>query len=329
MYVGIILRTLSYFCSVKNIYKHIETLLAHHDYAVLPNFGGFVVQQQSAKIVGNKIIAPRCTIAFNQLMHHSDGLLAIEIARTEGISYKSAAEKIENEVECIKNQLEKNGHFALGNLGEISKTKTGLLHFTPHTNIDFLPRNIGIHNITMSEKLNSIKSNNNITFTIQPYKIYKYAAAAVLIIGLLIISPQVNDVKHSNSANLSSLLIEKKLVKRVAVKENVAINTTADSIEKSSINTPSSTETAIKDETQAFHVIVASWQAEETATTYCQELAQEKYTNAHVVSPKKIHHVAIQSFTDKQKAVDFMNALRKANPKFKSAWVLCENNSNS
>ena len=49
-----------------------------------------------AVLFPDRITPPQSTIGFNPLMHHSDGLLAIEIAKTEGISYRAATELIDH-----------------------------------------------------------------------------------------------------------------------------------------------------------------------------------------------------------------------------------------
>ena len=78
---------MSYFCIVEKIYQHIEKLLAYHDYVVVPGLGGFVVQQQFACVYDDVLFPPSAVIAFNPLMNHSDGLLAIEVARAEGVTF--------------------------------------------------------------------------------------------------------------------------------------------------------------------------------------------------------------------------------------------------
>ena len=121
------------------INQHIEKLLAYHDYVVVPGLGGFVVQHQSARITAGHISAPIATVGFNSLMQHSDGLLAIEVARAEGITYRKAVEIIESEVKEFKHQLLQSTHFQLGNLGFFSLNENGSLHFVPCAKVDFLP----------------------------------------------------------------------------------------------------------------------------------------------------------------------------------------------
>ena len=96
---------------MENISKHIEKLLAQHDYVVVPDLGGFVVQHESAQILPDMIIPPLSTIAFNPLMLHADGLLTIEVSRSEQISYRNAADFIRKEVEKKKQDFVKSCFF--------------------------------------------------------------------------------------------------------------------------------------------------------------------------------------------------------------------------
>ncbi len=106
------------------MFQHIEKLLAQHDYVVVPELGGFVLQNQSAVILPDRIVPPLATISFNPLMHHADGLLAIEIARTEGISYRAAMEYLEREVNEIRLKLNTQNFLEIGNLGTLQKNET-------------------------------------------------------------------------------------------------------------------------------------------------------------------------------------------------------------
>lgn len=198
------------------INQHIEKLLAYHDYVVVPGLGGFVVQHQSAKITAGHISAPTATVGFNSLMQHADGLLAIEVARAEGITYRKAVEIIESEVKEFKNQLLKSTPHQLGNLGFFSLNENGSLHFVPCTKVDFLPLNIGLNELFVSElERKAEKEAKKISFVLPTAKTFRYAAAAVLLTAMLMISPQMNDVRRAETADLLSLSVLKPTVKTV------------------------------------------------------------------------------------------------------------------
>ena len=303
---------------MENICKHIEKLLAQHDYVVVPNFGGFVVQNQSAVIMPNCIVAPKDTIGFNPLMHHSDGLLAIEIAKTESISYRMAMEMIDQTVENINLKLQNIGNVQFGNLGKFQQSASGNTHFQPSGSVDFLPQNFGLADVRVSARLvRRDEERRKVSFTLPSSNVYKYAAAAMLVFGLLFVSPDVNDVRRSNSADFSSFAFIKDSNAHFE-KKAVAVVVKEDTVAKDSVvKAPEVVEIA------KFHVIVASLPTKVSADNYCKELATSEFKKASVVSSTKNYRVAVQSFTTRESAVTFMENLRKTDSRFETAWVLC------
>lgn len=83
---------------MEKIIQHIEKLLIHNDYVVVPSLGGFMTQQHKARFENDNVYAPYCNVAFNALMHHSDGLLVIEVSRSMQISYREAQRYVDKTV---------------------------------------------------------------------------------------------------------------------------------------------------------------------------------------------------------------------------------------
>ena len=302
---------------MEKIYQHIEKLLAQHDYVVVPNLGGFVVQTQSAILFSDRITPPQSTIGFNALMHHSDGLLAIEIARTEGISYRAAIEIINSEIETIKKKLSDSKIVEFGNLGFFNTNESGIITFLPKNNADYLPLNFGISDIYRSEIISQKnKEVRKITFTLPSTQVFKYAAAGVLIFGLLFVSPSVNDMRRTNQADFSSLI-------PLQIPQTSLIQDSVLSVIDSS--TVSSSEEIIIGDTCKFHVIVASLLTQNAAEKYCKLLEENHFVQAHVLPPSKTYRVAIQSFSNREKAIKYMEELRLSDNQFETAWVFCEN----
>ena len=301
---------------VEKFCRHIEKLLAHHEYVVVPNLGGFVVQMKSAQILTDYITPPLATIGFNPLMLHADGLLAIEIARTEQISYRLAMEYIDKEVENIKFKLNSFGNAKIGNLGFIQKDSLGNFIFQPSENSGYLPQNLGLTDLYISErKENSVDEPRKISFTLPTNRTFKYAAAVLLILGLFVFTNNVSDVKQTNSANLASL----NLVNSPKTEIQPALQTKTDSDStriESAVIKPL--------EIERFHVVVASLPTQKSAESFCNSLIDEKFPTAHILPPVKTYRVAIKSFSDKNEAIQYMENLRKTDQKFENAWVLCK-----
>lgn len=301
--------------------QHIEKLLAHHDYVVVPNLGGFVVQIQTAQILSDRITPPLATIAFNPLMHHADGLLAIEIARSEQISYRMAMEYIEKEIESIKHRLKSDGSIRFGNIGTFLQNESGTLTFSPFETTDFLPHNFQLTDLHISNREFRHIEERRISIKLPSRSLFKYAAVAMIVFGLFAVTPKISDTKQTNNAGFITALHSDKIQSNLSVKSAIAANT-ADTV--TAIN-----DTVVKvsgttsDISTSFHVIVASSATKESADRYCKELATNNFPNAQVLPPSKTYRVAVQSFTNRDEAIKYMENLRKTDSRFETAWVLC------
>lgn len=298
---------------VENLSQHIENLLVRHDYVVVPDLGGFVIQHQSAKVFNDLITAPRSTIGFNQLMQHGDGLLAIEISRSEQISYRQAMNFVQNKVEMLKSDLKFEEQIQMGSIGYLKLNDAGNILFLPDKKVDFLPQNFGLDDLFVSAKeLKTGVKRREITIQLPSRRIYKYAAVVLLMLGLFLVSEKVSDVRVSDYASLIPKMTDKTVDKRVEVKTISILSETEPQVEK-----------AIPEIIKDYHVIVASLATKESAVTFCNELIASDFKEAHVLEPIKTYRIAIKSFSDKDEAIQYMENLRKSDLKFETAWVLC------
>ena len=290
--------------------KHIEKLLAQYDYVVVPDLGGFVVQTESAVLLPDHITPPYSTIGFNPLMHHADGLLAIEIARSEQISYRLAMEYISKMVGNLKSELNATRNIRFGNLGTFYYNEQGNLFFSPEVKAGFLPQNFALNNIYISQRgINNLNTTPKITISLPSTRIFKYASAAMVVLGLLVISPRVNDMRQLHNANLASSVFYNSIQHPVVTKTITGkVNAAAIVIAKDS---------------DKYHVIVASLPTKSSADKFCDELRTGDFKTAHVLVPAKTYRVAIQSFSDREKAIRYMENLRKTGKRFETAWVYC------
>lgn len=311
---------------VENFCHHIENLLVQHDYVVVPNLGGFVVQKQSAQLLHNHITPPTSVISFNPLMQYADGLLAIEISRSEQISYRQAVEAIDNSVVQLWSDLRENGRVQLGDLGKLIYGGMNNLTFLPNMKASFLPQNFELNELYVSTIVSRQQNDEKkkLTISLPSSKFYKFATAAAIIAGLLFISPKVTDVRQAEYASLSSLSFVD------TISDSVTGKTDANSLnEKVNLEVSTPDENKISKKSlpateNEFHVVVASLPTQESADKYCKELIGANFSDAKVLPPKKTYRVAIQSFSNKDEAIKYMENLRKTDTRFETAWVLCK-----
>lgn len=302
---------------MEKIYLHIEKLLARNEYVVVPGLGGFVLQYEPASIVGNTLLAPRKVLAFNSLMCHSDGLLEIEISRSEQITYRKAQEMVIAGVEKFRKELLANKSVEFGNFGTCILNDDGGFTFYPTQNAGFIPANFGLKNIALTDvSVQAFAERKTVTKSISIKQFMRYAAVLTLFFGMLFISEKVNYGNQQQSAAIVSL--SKFQSGRVIIPD-----TTSNRCAEKKQTIVSATLTQNND-SDLYHVVVASLPSQKSADDYCKQLVEKSYDCAHVLKPVRTYRVAIKSFGDRAEAIAYMEELRRSDEQFESAWVLCK-----
>jgi len=286
---------------------YIEKLLTQHDYVVVPGFGGFVVQMQSAIITEDKIVPPLATVGFNSLLNNADGMLAIEMARSEKISYRAAVELIEKSVEELRYSLSRSGNYQIGNLGSLHQETGAPVFFQPAADTRFIPVNFTLSELSYVSRYR-FKPNTSATGseikTI--HHSFKYVAAAAILAGLLLIPGNINDNRNNHYADMSSLITNMLPTSKTTLLPADSVP----AVEKKD------------DSEKKFHVVVASVQTKKKACEIRDKLLHENFHEVHIIEPHKIYRVAVQSFASKDSAIQYMNQIRYNNKEFSQAWVM-------
>src|SRR5688572_21606230 len=99
--------------------NHISNLLKQHNCVIVPNFGGFIANYESAWINHSClfIYPPFNQVLFNGNLTQNDGLLANELVQTMMISYADALAKISVEVKYWRKHLEAGDRIELNEIG--------------------------------------------------------------------------------------------------------------------------------------------------------------------------------------------------------------------
>lgn len=129
-----------------NIEKHISELLFEHDCVIVPNFGGFVCNYSPANIHAAKhqFQPPFKKISFNRNLKNNDGLLANQVAQSEGISYADANQFITEYVGRLNAELNSDKRFDLKNIGTFYLGEENTLLFEQDETMNYLPESFGL-----------------------------------------------------------------------------------------------------------------------------------------------------------------------------------------
>lgn len=121
---------------MKEFTSHIDYLIQKHDCVIIPDFGGFVLNREVAKIAADgSIMPPRVTVGFNPDLKYNDGLLAESYMNACSVSYDVACKRIVDVVKRLNTILALRQPVQIGLLGKLSQESDGRLNFVPNNNI--------------------------------------------------------------------------------------------------------------------------------------------------------------------------------------------------
>ncbi len=180
--------------------KIIFNLLLHHDCVIIPSFGGFVSQNEKAKIDYDKgeITPPRKVIIFNNKLLKSDGLLINHFAQQNKLSYQESFDQIRNQINSWKSQLDSGNRIELNKIGTLHIDKSNKIRFIQDDFSNLLASSYGLStfifntpkietetkpkekNLKPKENSKNKKQSNNTTEK-KTVALWKYAAAACLL----------------------------------------------------------------------------------------------------------------------------------------------------
>ena len=120
---------------MKAIVRHIEYLLQSHDCVIVPGIGAILCHGEPAAYDAQAGMwkAPRRVLSFNPELSRTDGLLAMSVARRNGISVEAAAARVSSATAAMRTELDSAGRLSLGSAGDLMRTPAGPLNYIPGT----------------------------------------------------------------------------------------------------------------------------------------------------------------------------------------------------
>ena len=297
--------------------KYISDLLYRYECVIVPNFGGFVTNEISAKVshFTHTFDAPSKKLTFNAHLKNNDGLLVNYVATSKNISYSEAITIIEKEVDNWKFTL-KNEALELENIGSFQTNEEGVLIFDPTSIINFLTSSFGlssyvspaIKRIVSEEKVTTLKTLSERNQRKTPVFI-KYAAAAAIIFALGTVGWKEYQKFEYNNLVAQSLQQQQRVEKTVQEATFIISNPL-----------PTITLTVAK-QTSNYHIIAGAFRNPTNAEKKLQQLLQKGF-NAKIIGVNKwnLTQVTYESFNSRNKAIRSLNSIRKSDSK--DAWLL-------
>jgi cell division septation protein DedD len=322
----------------KTVEYYISELLFLHDCVILPNFGGFVGNPQSAKL--NKITGiltpPSKQILFNTNLKTNDGLLITHIANKENISQDSAKNEVVDFATQISEKLHSSRVLRIKKIGLFTLGKEGNIIFLQDSTNNYSLDAFGMkatHNKAISrvnegeEKVASTIQNIR-TQNRNPRAFLRAAAVIIPLVALSYLSISQQDRINNVYAQMATLnpfetteiieetspIIIAKPVEATPIKDIKIIES------PKVIETPITEEvvTPIITQQHTFYIIAGAFAEQKNVNKMIAKLNKWNY-NAEIVEGGDLKRVSYNSFTNKKDAILALKAIKEENP---SAWLL-------
>lgn len=302
--------------------NYISDLLYRYECVIVPGFGGFVLNNKSAKIdaVNQTLQAPYKQITFNSHLKNNDGLLANYIASVDKILYKCAVNYIKLEIESWKKKLE-NQDLTLDDIGMFSLVNNKL-QFEPQNKLNYLTSSFGLSTIVFPEvkriayKKQVEKLEEKAPIIISPSRkqvpnYLKYAAIFVLGISAIGFGSKLYKDHQNNE-----LVIE-------AQKQQEIVNQKIESATFIITKPLPTLNLDITAEKLNYHVIAGAFRFPENAVKKMNQLKAEGY-DARILGVNKwnLSVVSFQSYSTQEEARNILHGIQ--NEVEKDAWLLIQ-----
>ncbi|MHB1105621.1 MAG: HU domain-containing protein [Lutibacter sp.] len=298
--------------------NYISDLLYRYECVIVPNFGGFVTNEISAKVnhFTHTFYPPSKQLTFNSHLQNNDGLLVNYVAAAKNISYSEALKVIEKEV--VEWKLLMNVEvLELENIGSFKLNKERKLIFEPSNSLNYLSSSFGlgsyvspaIKRVVYKEKIKQLEPFSTEETKRKTPIFIKYAATAAILFALGTVGWNEYQKKEYNSLVAQAEQQQKKVEKTIQEATFVIANPL-----------PAITLNVIK-ETYNYHIIAGAFRTPENAEKKLQQLLEKEY-NAKILGVNKwnLTQVAFESFTSEEEAINKMRIIHKTESQ--DAWLL-------
>jgi protein tyrosine/serine phosphatase len=306
---------------------------------VIPNFGGFVANFQSATIDTriNTLQPASKSIVFNKSLSNNDGLLANEIAINEAITFKQAQKVIVEYVEFLKDSLHLHKKIYLDQLGTLLLIEDQKIIFIQSSSRNHLLDSYGYTPIQFSEIVRESVP-EKIKTKIKQLPVEKLASnkkswikVAAVLLPLAFVSLAGINNQEKIKASYASLNPFNKAEVVIATEDNLdhqfelnsASNDIEDGVSSFFAVDELSTEQIVDISPQHF-VIAGSFKSQNNAKKLVAKLNKWNFSDAQVMkqSSNGYYRVCYTQHIDQKQAIVSLKEIKKANPQ---AWLLSLN----
>jgi len=303
---------------------YISDLLYRYECVVVPDFGAFLSERQSATIntENNTFYPPKKVISFNEQIQKNDGLLARYIADVEKLPFEVVNKKIKKRVKTLKSYLTQGETITFNNIGEIIFNAEGKIVFDPSYNLNYLTDAFGLSQFESTEvtrevykeKVESVEKVVPITFTPEKRKnrgYLKYAAVALIALtlgGFGASKYYVDTIEAHNQ------LAQEQATQQLETKIQEATF---------SLNPLPAITLNVTKQTGNYHIVAGAFRVEENCDKKVSQLKSAGFSARKIGANKYgLHQVVYASYEGRLDALKALKNIKKTHNK--DAWLLVQ-----
>lgn len=319
--------------------SHISYLLHEHDCVILPEFGGFVANYNSAKIdpIINLMHPPKKHIVFNKSLQNNDGLLVNEVASSEGISFKKAQKEADAFINDLKDKLHLHKKALIQGVGTLIQSHDNTILFVQDLTSNHLLSSYGmgtiqsptIKRVSVQERIEAkIKHIDEKHLPSNKRSWLKTAAILLPLTMASVVGITQQDQLQTAVANLNPFTSTTPELLNVEVTETMnfdySLHTPINQIEagiQKSFEAKAAAEKMIAEQTPKHFIIAGAFSTERNANKLVRKLKRWNFDNARIIgqSNNGLYRVCYDGFTKTENAISALHQIKKNNA---SAWLL-------
>lgn len=311
---------------------YISELLYRYNCVMVPNFGAFLTQKQSAVMntATNAFYPPTKVISFNQQLVTNDGLLVSYMADAEKTSYEEMLKQVIKQSEAWKTILKKGQRLDLTNIGELWLNENGKIQFQPENDVNYLTSSYGFSSFVatpiirevLKEEVETLEEKIPFVFTpeerksnrLRPY--LKYAA-----IFLLAVSTGLTAFRYFNENSSQHQLVVEEAQEQVTKRIQEATFFDMEPLELPSITLDVVTMAPKKENVRVHHVVAGAFRFRKNADKKIRQLKRRGYNASYIGTNKfGLHMVNYDSYTDVDEALNALRSIKRNHSR--DAWLL-------
>ena len=308
----------------KSITHYISELLFLHNCVIVPGFGGFVGNKNSAQLntTTGFLMPPSKQILFNPNLTTNDGLLIAHIAKQEDLSQEIARKNIDVfSYEC-KSTLSNSKVLRFDKIGLLTISKENNIQFlqdyTTNYNLDVF----GMKPISSKEILRKNETEKQITNTVKAIrKSSKNTKTLIRAAAVIIPLVTLSFLSLSQQERINDIYIQMALFNPFASNTGI-VNSKSSEVETKRFNDPKIVNEEViimaTDSPKKYYIIAGVFANQKNANKMLKKLKKWNY-NAATLKDKNLLRISYDSFDNKEMAILALNKIKQENPQ---AWLL-------